>query len=89
MGHYLWYFLTSAYGRSQLIRRLTVNSTITTLSPSAVAEIDVPMPVQRRLDQVVRLVEASEEAYASAVRAARFRRETVRNAVIQEIIANC
>ena len=89
MGHYLWYFLTSAYGRSQLIRRLTVNATITTLSPSAVAEIDVPMPAQRRLDQVVRLVEASEEAYASAVRAARFRRETVRNAVIQEIITNC
>ena len=89
MGHYLWYFLTSAYGRSQLTRRLTVNATITTLSASAVAEIDVPMPAQRKLDQVVRLVEASEEAYASAVRAARFRREAVRDSVIQGIIANC
>ena len=87
MGHYLWYFLTSAYGRSQLVKRLTVNRTITALSASAVAEVEVPVPSQRQLDRVVRLVEASEEAYASAVEAAMIRRETVRDSVIQQLIA--
>ena len=87
MGHYLWYFLTSAFGRSQLVKRLTVNATITSLSASAVGEVDVPMPSPRELDQVARLVEASEEAYASAVQAARLRRETVRDSVIQQLIA--
>ena len=87
MGHYLWYFLTSAYGRSQVVRRLTVNATITSLSASALGEVEVPLPSPHQLDQVVRLVEASEEAYTSAVEAARLRRETVRDSVIQEIIA--
>ena len=32
MGHWLWYFLTSAHGRAQLARRLTVSSTITSIS---------------------------------------------------------
>ena len=86
MGHYLWYFLTSAYGRSQLVKRLTVNRTITTLSASALAEVGVPLPSPRQLDHVVRLVETSEEAYVSAVKAARLRRETIRDSLIQEIV---
>ena len=45
------------------------------------------MPSRRQLDQVNRLVEASEEAYASAVQAARLRRETIRDSVIHEIVA--
>ncbi len=87
IGHYLWYFLTSAYGRNQLVKRLTVNATITTLSPNAVAEVEVPMPSRRQLDQVVRLVEASEDAYTSAVQAAGLRRETVRDSIIEQFIA--
>ena len=88
MGHYLWYFLTSAYGRSQLVKRLTVNRTITTLSASAVAEVEVPVLSPRQLDQVARLVEASEEAYAFAVQAAQLRRESVRDSVIQQFVAH-
>lgn len=87
MGHYLWYLLTSTYGQSQLVKPLTVNATITTLSASAAGEVEVPMPSPRELGQVVRLVEASEEAYISAVQAARLRRETVRDSVIQQLIA--
>ena len=87
MGHYLWYFLTSVYGRSQLVKRLTANRTITTLSASALAEIEVPLPSPIQLELVVRLVEESEAAYASAMLAAKLRRETIRNSVIQEIIA--
>ena len=87
IGHYLWYFLTSVYGRSQLVKRLTVNATITTLTSSALAEVEVPPPSPRQLDLVVRLVEESEAAYASAVKAAKLRRETIRDSVIQEIVA--
>jgi hypothetical protein len=79
--------LTSAYGRSQLVKRLTVNATITTLSASALAEVEVPPPSPRQLDLVVRLVEESEAAYASAVQAAKLRRETIRDSVIHEIVA--
>ena len=87
MGHYLWYFLTSVYGRSQLVKRLTVNTTITTLSARAAAEVEVPWPSPSKLDLVVRLVEESEAAFISAVQAARLRRETVRDSVIREIVA--
>ena len=85
MGHYLWYFLTSAYGRRQLVKRLTVNATITSLSASALGEVELPLPSPRQLDLVVRLMEASEEAYTSAVQAARLRRETIRDSVIHGI----
>ena len=43
------------------------------------------MPSDRDLDVVLRLVEASEEAYKESVNAARLRRETLRDSVIHEI----
>ena len=85
MGHWLWYFLTSTYGRAQIEKRLTVSSTVTSLSASSLGEIEVPMPSQRELNLVARLVEASESAYNSAVEAARIRREAIRDSVIQQI----
>ena len=85
MGHWLWYFLTSTYGRAQIEKRLTVSSTVTSLSASNLGEIEVPVPSTRELDIVARLVEASESAYNSAVEAAQLRRETLRDSVIQEI----
>ena len=42
MGHWLWYFLTSTYGRAQIEKRLTVSSTVTSLSASSLGEIEVP-----------------------------------------------
>ena len=85
MGHWLWYFLTSTYGRAQIEKRLTVNSTVTSLSAGSLGEIEVPVPSTRELDIVARLVEASESAYNSAVEAARIRREAIRDSVIQQI----
>ena len=85
MGHWLWYFLTSTYGCAQIEKRLTVSSTVTSLSASSLGEIEVPRPSQRELNLVARLVEASESAYNSAVEAARIRREAIRDSVIQEI----
>lgn len=84
MGHWLWYCLTSAHGRAQLAKRMTVSATIRSLSASSLGEIEVPMLSDRDLDTVVRLVEASEAAYESAVEAARLRREILRDALIAE-----
>ena len=82
MGHWLWYFLTSAQGRTQLAKRTTVTATLKSLSARSVGEIEVPVPSARELDAVARLVEASEAAYNSAVEAARLRREALRDALV-------
>ena len=85
MGHYLWYFLTSGHGRTQLARRVTTTTTIASLSARDLGEIEFPLPSPRELDAIAELVEASETAYASAVEAAQLRRETLRDSIIQEI----
>ena len=85
MGHWLWYFLSSAHGRAHLAKRMTVSATVTSLSARSLGEIEVPVPSPRKLDMVARLVEASEAAYVSTVEAARLRREALRDAVIREI----
>ena len=85
IGHWLWYYLTSSYGRAQLAKRLTVSVTITSLSASSLGEIEVSLPSTGELEQVVRLVEVSEEAYTSAVQAAIIRRETLRDAIIRDV----
>ncbi len=87
MGHYLWYYLTSTFGRRQLDKRLTVNATITSLSARAISEVDLPLPTQQQLERFAGLVEASEEAYTSAVQVARLRRETMRDSIIGEIVS--
>ena len=85
MGHWLWYFLTSAHGRAQLAKRITVSATLKSLSARNLGEVEVPVPSARDLDTVARLVEASESAYTSAVEAARLRRDALRDSLIQEI----
>ena len=85
MAHWLWYFLASAHGRVQLDKRMTVSATLKSLSAKSLNEVEVPVPSDRDLDIVLRLVEASEEAYKEAVNATRLRRETLRDAVIHEI----
>ena len=85
MGHWLWYFLTSAHGRAQLARRITVSATLKSLSARNLGEVEVPVPSPRDLDTVARLVEASESAYTSAVKAARLRRDVLRDSLIKEI----
>ena len=85
MGHWLWYYLTSAYGRAQLTKRMTLTATLKSLSARSLGEIEIPVPSAHDLDAVARLVEASESVYAQTVEAARLRREVLRDAVIQEI----
>ena len=85
MGHWLWYYLTSAHGRAQLAKRITVSATLKSLSARNLGEVEVPVPSARDLDTVARLVEASESAYTSAVEAARLRRDVLRDSLIKEI----
>ena len=85
MGHWLWYFLTSAHGRAQLARQATVSASLKSLSAKSLSEIEVPVPSARELDAVARLVEASEAAFAGAVETARLRRETLRDTLVHEI----
>ena len=85
MGHWLWYCLTSSLGRTQLAKRMTVSATLKSLSAKNLGEVQVPVPSPRNLDVVARLVEASEEAYESAIEAARLRRDILRDAVIHEL----
>ena len=85
MGHWLWYYLTSAHGRAQLAKRITVSATLKSLSARNLGEVEVPVPSPRDLDTVARLVEASESAYTSAVEAARLRRDALRDSLIKEI----
>ena len=85
MGHWLWYFLSSTHGKSQIYRRLTVNATVTSLSAENLSRVQVPVPSPRELDLVARLVESSETAYATAIEAARLRRSVLRDAIISEM----
>ena len=87
LAHYLWYYLTSSFGRRELVKRMTVNATITSLAASAIRDIEIPLPTPHQLKIVTNLVEASEQAYTAAVEAARLRRDTVRDSVIGDIVS--
>ena len=52
MGHYLWYFLTSGYGRAQIGKRMTTSATLTSLSAKDLAEVEIPVPARRELDLI-------------------------------------
>ncbi|MCY4475765.1 MAG: hypothetical protein OXC83_10085 [Chloroflexi bacterium] len=90
MGHWLWYYLTSDFGRTQIARRISSSATLKSLSAKSMAEIEVPVPTMRELNRIARLVEASEATYHSAVEAANIRRVIYRNAVVNafELKAN-
>ena len=86
MGHYLWYYLTSSFGRVQLAKRTTPGVTLTSLSARNLGEVPVPVPKARTLDRLAELVEASEAAYASALEAAIQRRDVLRDALIGDLV---
>lgn len=86
MGHFLWYYLTSSFGRAELARRTTPGVTLTSLSARNLGEVLVPLPPPRVLDRLAELVGASEAAYRSAVDAAAQRRATLRDALIGDLL---
>lgn len=85
MGLFLWWFFTSRYGRTQLESRM-VGTTVQLLRVSALAEIEVPVPPVRDLRVIAELIESSERAYESAVRAAEIRHALVRDHLIEDLL---
>ena len=86
MGHWLWYFLASSHGKAQVARRLTTGTAITFLSARNLREVEVPVPSPYELDALARIVEASEASHAATMRAARLRRDVLRDALVAEVI---
>ncbi len=86
MGHWLYYFLASAYGQAQLAKRMAVNATSLSLSAKSLGEIEIPIPPARMLGLMARLIESSETAYDAELRVARLRREILRDAIVQDAL---
>ena len=86
MGAYLWWFFTSRYGRAQLQGRM-VGSTVMLLRANALLDVEVPIPSPSRLRLIADLVDASERAYDAAIRAAAIRHETIRDYIIEDLLA--
>ena len=85
MGHFLYYYLSSTFGRRQIAKHQTVGNRFPLLSARSLEEIQVPLPSARELGLIARLVEASEAAHTSAITAARLRRESLRDAIIHNL----
>lgn len=85
IGHYVWYFFTSAYGRAQIAGRLNTSSTIASLSARSLEEIMVPLADARHLHRLTSLIEESERAYAAGLEAVQQRRTVVRDHIINSL----
>ena len=84
-GLFVWWYLTSSEGRAQLETRMVASVTLSSLPPSALASLEVPLPSQSRLRKFAELIEASERAYSAAREAAELRRSAVRAALIGKL----
>jgi len=85
-GLFVWWYLTSSEGRAQLETRMVASVTLSSLPPSALASLEVPLPSQSRLRKFAELIEASERAYSAAREAAELRRSAVRAALIGKLM---
>lgn len=84
-GVYIWWYLTSPEGRAQVESRMVASATLSSLSPSALARLPLPVPTGERLQRFARMIEASERAYWAAREAAEQRRTVVRAALVREL----
>ena len=85
LGAFLWYFLTSSYGRTKVRAQVTTGATIASLSAKALGEVRVPVPAERELHRLADVVEASERAYAAGLEAVQLRRSLFRDRIIDEL----
>ena len=85
IGLFVWWYLTSSEGRAQLEARMVASATLSSLPPSALARLEIPLPSRSRLRRFAELIEASERAYGAAREAAELRRSAVRTALIDNL----
>ena len=88
IAHWLWYVLTSRRGRSAVERQVRSGMSIPSLPASALAQIEVPMPADAEIHRLGELIEISELAYQAGVGAARLRRKTLRDSLVQRFGGN-
>jgi hypothetical protein len=81
-GLYLWWFVTSSRGRQLAGSLMVRGSALSTISPRAVGEMEVPLPSRAELRLLARLIEESERAYWAGRTAADLRRVAVRENII-------
>ncbi len=84
LAHFLWYYLTSSRGRSEVAARYTA-TTLPTLSARALGEVPVVVPPLGELPRLADLVEAATASRDAALEAVRARHDVVRDAVISYI----
>ena len=88
IAHWLWYVLTSRSGRLAVERQIRPGMSLPSLPASALAAVEVPVPSDAELHRLGELIEVSELAYQAGVGAARLRRETLRDSLVQYIGGN-
>ncbi|OFV83561.1 MAG: hypothetical protein A2W26_09180 [Acidobacteria bacterium RBG_16_64_8] len=86
IGLFVWWYLTSPEGRAQVEARMVASATLSSLPPSALANLEVPLPNGSRLRKFAELIEESERAYSAAREAAELRRSAVRAALIGKLM---
>ena len=84
-AQFLWYYLTSKRGRAALEGHVRIGASIPSLSASALADIDVPLPSARELHRFADLIEESEQAYEAGVRSTQLGREALRDAIMEQV----
>ncbi len=82
IGLFIWWYLTSPEGRAQVETRMVASATLSSLPPSALANLEIALPNGTRLRRFAELIDASERAYSAAREAAELRRGAVRAALI-------
>lgn len=87
LGQFLWYYLSSNTGRSDLVARITRGMTVPSLSARALAALPIPLPAVGQLPRIAELAAQSELAYRAGLAATHLRRDVVRDAVIGSILA--
>ena len=88
VGLWLWWFLTSRRGRAQAEALMVASATLFSLSPRALAELEVPVPPSSQIRLYGQLIQASELAHQTAVEAAELRRNDLREYVISRLSQN-
>ena len=83
LAHFLWYYLSSTWGRAEVVSRLTATS-LPTLSARALGDVPVPVPPRAELGRLADLVEAAELSHTAAVEAVHARHDVLRDAIIAE-----
>ena len=84
LAHFLWYYLTSSRGRSEVAARHTT-TTLPTLSARALGGMPVVVPPPGELRRLADLVDAATASRDAALEAVRARHDVVRDSVISYI----